>query len=166
MAGSLVIAGARTPMGKLSGGLRQFESPQLGGFAVSAALRRAEVLPEEVDYVVMGHVIQAGAGQNTARQSAILAGIPSSVPATTINKVCLSGLHALYLADLMIASGTADIVVAGGMESMTRTPYLLPEARAGLRLGDATIVDAMMRDGLTDPFDGASMGILAERFNR
>ena len=146
MAGSVIVAGARTPIGKLSGAYASFAATDLGGFAIKAALERAGVNPEQVDYVVMGQVIQAGAGQITARQAAVNAGIPMSVPATTINKVCLSGVNAIHLADLMIQAGEADIVVAGGMESMTNAPYLLPGARAGYRLGDQTVVDSMMFD--------------------
>ena len=147
MSGSVIVAGARTPIGKLSGALAGFSAMDLGGFAIAAALERAGVKPEDVDYVFMGQVLQAGQGQITARQAAVKAGIPMSVPATTINKVCLSGLNTIYLADLLIAAGQADIVVAGGMESMTRAPHLLPEARAGYRLGDGKLVDAMMFDG-------------------
>ncbi|MCB0977652.1 MAG: acetyl-CoA C-acyltransferase, partial [Acidimicrobiales bacterium] len=117
MAGSVIVAGARTPVGKLSGALSSFSAAELGGFAIEAALKRAGVTPEQVEYVFMGHVLQAGAGQITARQAAVKAGIGMNVPATTVNKVCPSGMHALYLADLMIQAGDADIVVAGGMES-------------------------------------------------
>src|SRR2546426_4261846 len=148
MPGSVIVAGARTPIGKLSGALASFSAMDLGGFAIAAALERAGVKPEQVDYVFMGHVLQAGAGQITARQAAVKAGIPMTVPATTVNKVCLSGLNALYLADQMVGSGEANVVVAGGMESMTNAPYLLPEARAGFRVGDKTAVDSMMYDGL------------------
>src|SRR5437763_2355784 len=126
MPGSVIVAGARTPIGKLSGALASFSAMDLGGFAIKAALERAGVKPEDVDYVFMGQVLQAGAGQITARQAAVKAGIPMTVPATTINKVCLSGLNSIYLADLLIASGQADVVVAGGMESMTKAPHLLP----------------------------------------
>src|SRR5687767_3739184 len=148
MAGSVILAGARTPIGKLSGALAGFKASDLGGFAITAALERAGVSPEQVDYVFMGQVLQAGAGQISARQAAANAGIPMSVPATTVNKVCLSGLNAIYLADLLIQAGEAEVVVAGGMESMTQAPYLLPQARAGYRLGDGKLVDAMMHDGL------------------
>lgn len=164
MPGSVIIAGARTPIGKLSGALAQFSAAELGGFAISAALERAGVSPGDVDYVIMGHVLQAGAGQITARQAAVKAGIPMSVPATTINKVCLSGLHAIYLADLMIQAGDAEVVVAGGMESMTQAPYLLPGVRNGLRMGDGVVVDSMMHDGLTCAFDACSMGLGTERY--
>ena len=138
MAGSVIIAGARTPIGKLSGALAGFSGAELGGFAIKAALERAGLTPEQVDYVFMGQVLQAGTGQITARQAAVNAGIPMTVPATTVNKVCLSGLNTIYLADQMIQAGEAEIVVAGGMESMTQAPYLLPRARAGYRYGDGT----------------------------
>jgi acetyl-CoA C-acetyltransferase len=164
MPGSVVIAGARTPIGKLSGALASFTAMDLGGFAIAAALERAGVAPEDVDYVFMGHVIQAGQGQITARQAAAKAGIPMSVPATTVNKVCLSGLNAIYLADQMIASGDAEVVVAGGMESMTNAPYLLPGARAGLKMGDGVVIDSMMFDSLTCAFDSCSMGAGTERY--
>jgi acetyl-CoA C-acetyltransferase len=158
MAGSVILAGARTPIGKLSGGLASFKASDLGGFAIKAALERAGLSPDQVDYVFMGQVLQAGAGQITARQAAQAAGIPLSVPATTVNKVCLSGINAIYLADQMIQSGEAEIVVAGGMESMTNAPYLLPGARAGYRMGDQTVVDSMMYDGLFCAFDQCAMG--------
>src|SRR2546423_10984329 len=164
MPGSVIVAGARTPIGKLSGALASFSAMDLGGFAIRAALERAGVKPEQVDYVFMGQVLQAGAGQITARQAAAKAGIPMSVPATTVNKVCLSGLNSIYLADQMIQSGDAEVVVAGGMESMTAAPYLLPAARAGLRLGDGVVVDSMMHDGLTCAFDSCSMGAGTERY--
>src|SRR5256885_17031700 len=143
MPGSVIVAGARTPIGKLSGALASFSAMDLGGFAIKAALERAGVRPDEVDYVFMGQVLQAGQGQITARQAAVKAGIPMTVPCPTVNKVCLSGLNAIYLADQMVAAGDADIVVAGGMESMTNTPYVLPGARAGYRIGDQKVVDAM-----------------------
>src|SRR6478609_9347498 len=153
MAGSVIIAGARTPIGKLSGGLASFSGTDLGGMAIKAALERAGVSPDQVDYVFMGQVLQAGAGQITARQAAANAGIPMTVPATTLNKVCLSGLNAIYLADKLIQDGDAEIVVAGGMESMTNAPYLMPGAREGYRLGHSTIVDSMIHDGLWDAFE-------------
>ncbi len=165
MPGTVIVAGARTPIGKLAGALGGFAATELGGFAIAGALDRAGVTPEQVDYTFMGQVIQAGAGQITARQAAAKAGIPMSVPATTVNKVCLSGLNAIYLADLMINAGEAEIVVAGGMESMTQAPYLLPGARAGYRLGDATVVDSMMYDGLFCAFDDCAMGLATERYN-
>jgi acetyl-CoA C-acetyltransferase len=165
MSGTVIAAGARTPIGKLSGALGGFSAAELGGFAIAAALERAGVKPENVDYVLMGQVIQAGAGQITARQAAEKAGIPMTVPATTVNKVCLSGLNTIYLADLLINAGEAEIVVAGGMESMTQAPYLLPGARAGYRLGDGTLVDSMMYDGLFCAFDDCAMGLGTERYN-
>ncbi|CAN5801839.1 acetyl-CoA C-acetyltransferase [soil metagenome] len=164
MAGSVIVAGARTPVGKLSGALGGFSAAELGGFAITAALERAGVAPEQVEYVFMGHVLQAGAGQITARQAAVKAGISMSVPTTTVNKVCPSGMHAIYLADLMIGAGDADIVVAGGMESMTNAPYLLPGARGGYRIGDQKVVDSMMYDGLWDQFDHVAMGASTEGY--
>ena len=165
MSGSVIVAGARTPIGKLSGALGSFAATDLGGFAIAAALERAGVAPDQVDYVFMGQVILAGAGQITARQAAAKAGIPMDVASTTVNKVCLSGLNTIYLADLMINAGEADIVVAGGMESMTQAPYLLPGARAGYRIGDGTLVDSMMYDGLFCAFDQCAMGLGTERYN-
>jgi acetyl-CoA C-acetyltransferase len=165
MSGSVIVAGARTPIGKLSGALGGIAATELGGFAIAAALERAGVAPDQVDYVFMGQVIQAGAGQITARQAATNAGIPMSVAASTVNKVCLSGLNTIYLADLMINAGEADIVVAGGMESMTQAPYLLPGARGGYRIGDGKLVDSMMYDGLFCAFDQVAMGLGTERYN-
>src|SRR3954470_24162255 len=165
MAGSVILAGARTPIGKLSGALAGFSAAQLGGIAIRAALERAGLTPEQVDYVFMGQVLQAGAGQITARQAAANAGIPLTVPATTINKVCLSGLNSIYLADLLIQSGEADIVVAGGMESMTQAPYLLPGARAGYRYGNSTVLDATAHDGLFCAFDRVAMGDATGPYN-
>jgi acetyl-CoA C-acetyltransferase len=166
MPGSVILAGARTPIGKLSGALAGFSAMDLGGVAIAAALERAGVTAEDIDYVFMGQVLQAGQGQITARQAATKGGIPMSVPATTINKVCLSGLNSIYLADMLIAAGEADVVVAGGMESMTQAPYLLPGARAGYRAGDATLVDSMMYDGLYCQFDHCAMGLGTEQYNR
>ena len=165
MAEAVIVAGARTPIGKLSGALAGFTAMDLGGFAIAEALTRAGVSPDQVDYVLMGQVILAGQGQITARQAAVKAGIPMSVPANTINKVCLSGLNTIYLADQMIRAGDADIVVAGGMESMTQAPYLLPGARAGYRIGDGALIDSMMYDGLTDAFDHIAMGLSTEQHN-
>ena len=162
---SVIVAGARTPIGKLSGALGSFTGMQLGGFAIAAALERAGVAPTDVDVVLMGHVLQAGQGQITARQAAVAAGIPMTVHATTINKVCLSGLQTIYLADLLVRSGEAEVVVAGGMESMTHAPHLLKDARSGYRLGDATLVDSMLLDGLTCAFEGCAMGLSTERHN-
>jgi acetyl-CoA C-acetyltransferase len=164
MAGSVILAGARTPIGKLSGALGGFAATDLGGFAIKAALERAGVSPDQVDYVFMGHVLQAGTGQITARQAAANAGIPMTVPATTVNKVCLSGLNSIFLADLLIQAGAAEIVVAGGMESMTQAPYLLPGAREGYRLGDRSVVDSMMYDGLFCAFDQVAMGAGTEKY--
>ena len=162
MAGSVILAGARTPIGRLSGALAGFKATDLGGIAIKAALERAGVSPEQVDAVLMGQVLLAGAGQLTARQAAVAGGVPLDVPSTTINKVCLSGLNTIHLADLMIQAGEADIVVAGGMESMTNAPYLLPGARAGYRLGDAQIIDSMMYDGLTCAIKNVAMGSSTE----
>ena len=166
MAEAVIVAGARTPIGKLSGAFAGFTAMDLGGFAIAEALRRAGVAPDQVDYVLLGQVILAGQGQITARQAAVKAGIPMNVPANTINKVCLSGLNTIYLADQMIRAGDAEIVVAGGMESMTQAPHLLPGARAGFRLGDGTLVDSMMYDGLTDSFDHIAMGLSTEQHNQ
>lgn len=164
MAGSYIVSGARTPVGKLSGAFASMAATDLGGLAIAEALARAGVPPEDVDYVYMGQVLQAGTGQITARRAAVNAGIPMSVPATTINKVCLSGLNTIYLADQMIAAGEADVVVAGGMESMTNAPYLLPGARAGYRAGDKSVVDSMMYDGLFCAFDACAMGAGTEKY--
>lgn len=165
MPGSVIVAGARTPIGKLSGAFSSFSAMELGGFAVKEAIERAGLTPDQVDYVIMGQVVLAGQGQITARQAAVHAGIPMTVPATTVNKVCLSGLNAIYLADQMVNAGDAEVVIAGGMESMTRAPHLLPGAREGFRLGDATLVDSMMYDGLTCAFDQCAMGLATERYN-
>src|SRR5581483_4417537 len=164
MAGSVIIAGARTPIGKLSGALAGFSAAELGSFAIKAALERAGVAPDQVDYVFMGHVIQAGTGQITARQAAVRAGIPMTVPATTVNKVCLSGLNAIYLADQMIQAGDAQIGVAGGMDSMTQAPYLLPGARECYRYGDGTLVDSCAHDALFCSFDKMAMGGATEKY--
>ena len=166
MSGSVIVAGARTPIGKLAGGLAGFSASDLGGFAIKEALTRAGIAPETVDYVLMGQVLLAGGGQMTARQAAVAAGIPMSVPSAVVNKVCLSGINSIYQADLLIRSGEADIVVAGGMESMTNAPYLLPDARSGMRLGDRKVIDSMMFDGLTCAFDRVAMGLGTERYGR
>jgi acetyl-CoA C-acetyltransferase len=166
MPGSVIVAGARTPIGKMSGALASFSGMDLGGLAIKAALERAGVAGDQVDYVFMGQVLQAGQGQITARQAAVKGGIPMTVPATTINKVCLSGLNTIMLADLLIQAGQADIVVAGGMESMTQAPHLLPGARAGFRIGDTTLVDAMMHDGLFCAFDVCAMGAGTEKYTK
>jgi acetyl-CoA C-acetyltransferase len=164
MAGSVILAGARTPIGKLSGALAGFSAAQLGGIAIKAALERAGVTPEQIEYVFMGHVLQAGTGQITARQAAVEAGIPMTVPATTVNKVCLSGLNAIHLADLAIQAGEAEVVVAGGMESMTQSPHLLPGSRAGFKYGDTTLVDSLAHDGLFCAFDKVAMGGATEKY--
>ena len=166
MPGSVIVAGARTPIGKLSGALASFPAVDLGGFAIKAALERAGITGDQVDYVYMGQVLQAGAGQITARQAAVKGGIPMTVPASTVNKVCLSGLNTIYLADQMISSGDADIVVAGGMESMTNAPHLLPGSREGYRIGDSSIVDSMMYDGLFCAFDVVAMGAGTEKYTK
>jgi acetyl-CoA C-acetyltransferase len=158
MPGSVIVGGARTPIGKLSGALKDFTAMDLGGFAISAALERSGISGDQVDYVIMGHVIQAGAGQITARQAAVKGGIPMTVPALTVNKVCLSGLNAIAMADQLISIGEFEVVLAGGMESMTQGPYLLPGARAGYRYGDNTVVDATAHDALFCAFDIRGMG--------
>ena len=164
MGRSVIVAGSRTAIGKLSGVLGSQRAVDLGAVAIRATLDRAGVAPEAVDAVIMGQVLQAGTGQITARQAAAGAGIPLSVHATTINKVCLSGLQSLYLADLMVRAGDARVVIAGGMESMTNAPYLLPGARAGYRYGDQTVVDSLQFDGLTCAFDHCAMGLATEKF--
>ena len=162
---TVLVAGARTPIGKLSGGLKDFTAMDLGGFAIAAALERAGIAGDVVDYVIMGQVLQAGQGQMTARQAAVKGGIPMSVPSLTINKVCLSGLGAIAMADQLIRAGEFEVVVAGGMESMTQAPYLLPKARGGYRYGNAEIVDATFHDGLFDAFDKMAMGEATEKYN-
>jgi len=164
MSGSVIVSSARTPIGKLSGAFASFSAMDLGGFAIKAALERAGIQGDQVDYVLMGQVLQGGAGQITARQAAVKAGIPMTVPAMTVNKVCLSGLDTIYLADQMIQSGDAEIVVAGGMESMTAAPYLLPKARGGYRMGDGNLVDSLIHDGLWCAFDAVHMGAGTERY--
>jgi acetyl-CoA C-acetyltransferase len=163
MAGSVIVAGARTPMGKLLGALTPFSGADLGGFAIKAALERAGIAPDQVDYVIMGQVLQAGTGQMPARQAAVKAGIPMHVPSLSINKVCLSGLDAIALADQLIRAGEVEIVVAGGQESMTNAPHLLPKARTGYKYGSIEVLDAMAYDGLTDAFDHIPMGESTER---
>jgi acetyl-CoA C-acetyltransferase len=165
MAGSYIVAGARTPIGKMSGALASFSAADLGGFAIAEALLRAGVSPDEVEHVLMGQVLMAGQGQVPSRQAAVKAGIPMSVPSININKVCLSGLNTIYLADQMIASGEADIVVAGGMESMTNAPYLAPGARGGFRYGNTELADAIIKDGLWCAFDACLMGLGTERYS-
>lgn len=162
---SVIVAGARTPIGKLSGALKDFTAMDLGGIAITAALERAGVSGAQVDYVILGQVLQAGQGQITARQAAVKGGIPMDVPALTINKVCLSGLDAIALADQLIRAGEFDVVVAGGMESMTQAPYLLAKARGGYRYGNAELLDATYHDGLFDAFDHEAMGESTEQHN-
>src|SRR3954454_4518174 len=164
MPGSVIVSTARTPIGKLSGALASLSAQDLGGVAINGALERAGVGAEQGDDVIMGQVLQAGQGQITARQAAANAGIPMSVPAITINKVCLSGVNALYLADQMIQSGDAEVVVAGGMESMTNAPYLLPKARAGYRMGNGELLDSLIHDGLWCAFDAVHMGEGTEKY--
>jgi acetyl-CoA C-acetyltransferase len=164
MPGSVIVGSARTPIGKLSGAFAGLTAMDLGGIAIKAALERAGIGAEQVDYVLMGQVLQAGQGQITARQAAVKAGVPMTVPAMTINKVCLSGINAIYLADQMIQNGDAEVVVAGGMESMTQSPYLLPKARAGDRMGNGELVDSLIHDGLWCAFDAVHMGAGTENY--
>jgi acetyl-CoA C-acetyltransferase len=165
MPGSVLVSGARTPIGKLLGSLAGFQGVDLGGIAIEAALGRAGITGDQVDYVIMGQVLQAGAGQITARQAAVKGGIPMTVPALTINKVCLSGLDAIALADQLISAGEYDVVVAGGMESMTNAPHLLAGARKGYKYGNGTLIDSMAHDGLFCAFDQVAMGESTERYN-
>src|SRR5579864_420472 len=163
---SVIVAGARTPFGKFGGAFKEVPAKTLGAHAIRAALDRAGVKGSEVDYVIMGQVLQAGAGQITARQAAIEAGIPQEVPAITINKVCLSGLNAIALADQLIRAGEVEVVVAGGMESMSEAPYLMPKARFGARMGDTELVDSMVHDGLWSTFTGQHMGESSDEVNQ
>jgi len=158
MTTSVIVAGARTPIGKFGGSLAAFPAVELGGIVIGAALQRAGIPSDQVDYTIMGHVLQAGAGQITARQAAIRGGVPKEIPAVTINKVCLSGTSAIAMADQMIRAGEISVAVAGGMESMTNAPYVVPKARDGSRLGDAQLVDSMIHDGLWCAFDDRHMG--------
>ncbi|WP_270886606.1 acetyl-CoA C-acetyltransferase [Pedococcus sp. 5OH_020] len=162
---SVIVAGARTPMGRLLGSLKEFSGSDLGGFAIKGALDRAGVAPDQVDYVIMGQVLQAGAGQIPARQAAAKAGIPLNVPALTINKVCLSGINAIAMADQLIRAGEVEIVVAGGQESMSNAPHLLEKSREGYKYGDVTMRDHMAFDGLWDAFTDQAMGLLTEQAN-
>ncbi|MFD8412737.1 acetyl-CoA C-acetyltransferase [Streptomyces sp. NPDC059650] len=162
---SVIVAGARTPMGRLLGSLKSFSGADLGGIAIKAALDRAGIAGDQVQYVIMGQVLQAGAGQIPARQAAVKAGIPMNVPALTINKVCLSGLDAIALADQLIRAGEFDVVVAGGQESMTNAPHLLPKSREGFKYGAIGMLDAMAYDGLTDAFENIAMGESTEKHN-
>lgn len=157
MSNAVILETARTPFGKMGGALASLEATELGGQAISAAMERAGVEPDEVEYVLMGQVLQAGQGQIPSRQAQIAAGIPKEVPSETINKVCASGMRSIGIADLMIRAGEIDVAVAGGMESMSQAPYLLPNARFGFRMGDVSAVDAMTHDGLTNPFTGKQM---------
>jgi acetyl-CoA C-acetyltransferase len=163
--GSVILAGARTPMGRLLGALRGFSGVDLGGIAIKGALERSGLPADKVGYVIMGQVLQAGEGQMSARQAAVKAGIPMTVPALTINKVCLSGLDAIALADQFVRAVEFDVVVAGGMESMSNAPHLLPKSREGVKYGDATLVDSMAYDGLWDSFTNAAMGALTDKQN-
>src|SRR5579864_4015689 len=163
---SVIVAGARTPFGKFGGAFKEVPAKTLGAHAIRAALDRAGVKGSEVDYVIMGQVLQAGAGQITARQAAIEAGIPQEVPVITINKVCLSGLNAIALADQLIRAGEVEVVVAGGMESMSEAPYLMPKARFGARMGNTELIDSMVHDGLWSTFTGQHMGESSDDVNR
>jgi acetyl-CoA C-acetyltransferase len=161
----VIVAGARTPIGRLLGGLKDQSAADLGGVAIKGALEKAGVSGDQVEYVIMGHVIQAGAGQITARQAAVKGGIPMNVPSITINKVCLSGMNAIAMADQLIRAGEHEIIVAGGMESMTNAPHLLPKSRSGFKYGDTTLVDSMAYDALYDQFTDQPMGTLTESCN-
>ncbi|SUE12205.1 acyltransferase [Rhodococcus erythropolis] len=163
---SVIVAGARTPMGRLLGSLKDLSGSDLGGIAIKGALDKSGVAPEHVDYVIMGQVLTAGAGQMPARQAAVAAGIPMNVPALSINKVCLSGIDAIALADQLIRAGEFDIVVAGGQESMSRAPHMLEKSREGFKYGDVTLRDHMAYDGLHDIFTDQAMGLLTEQVNQ
>ncbi|MFI2233047.1 acetyl-CoA C-acetyltransferase [Nocardia testacea] len=165
MTNSVIVAGARTPIGRLLGGLKDFSGSDLGGFAIAAALEKAGVRGDQVDYVIMGQVLTAGAGQIPARQAAVAGGIPMDVPALTLNKVCLSGINAIALADQLIRAGEYEIVVAGGQESMSRAPHMLEKSREGFKYGDVTLRDHMAYDGLHDIFTDQAMGTLTEQRN-
>ncbi|MHD0300982.1 acetyl-CoA C-acetyltransferase, partial [Rhodococcus qingshengii] len=162
----MIVAGARTPMGRLLGSLKDLSGSDLGGIAIKGALDKSSVAPEQVDYVIMGQVLTAGAGQMPARQAAVAAGIPMNVPALSINKVCLSGIDAIALADQLIRAGEFDIVVAGGQESMSRAPHMLEKSREGFKYGDVTLRDHMAYDGLHDIFTDQAMGLLTEQVNQ
>src|SRR5918996_5059980 len=166
MSETVIVSGSRTPIGKFGAAFAEFSGAQLGGLAIRDALDKAKLDGNEVDYVVMGQVLQAGTGQITARQAATSAGIPMSIPCLTINKVCLSGLNAIALADQLIRAGEVQRVVAGGMESMTNAPYLAPKMRFGARIGDANLIDSMMYDGLFCAFDRVSMGEGTENYSK
>src|SRR5665811_2050218 len=160
--GSVIVAGARTPLGRLLGSLKGFSGSDLGGLAIKGALDKAGVRGDQVDYVIMGQVLTAGAGQIPARQAAVKAGIPMTVPALSINKVCLSGIDAIALADQLIRAGEFEIIVAGGQESMSNAPHLLDKSREGFKYGNVTLRDHMDRDGLWDSFTDQGMGLLTE----
>jgi acetyl-CoA C-acetyltransferase len=166
MSGNVIVAGARTPIGRLLGGLKDLSAADLGGVAIQGALAKAGVSGDQVDYVIMGNVIQAGNGQNPARSAATKGGIPLGVPSITINKVCLSGINAIALADQLIRAGEHEIVVAGGMESMTNAPHLLPKSREGFKYGDVSLVDSMAYDALYDQLTAQAMGLLTEERNK
>ncbi|MHA4850778.1 acetyl-CoA C-acetyltransferase [Rhodococcus sp. MSC1_016] len=166
MTSSVIVAGARTPMGRLMGSLKDFSGSDLGGIAIKGALEKAGVAPDQVEYVIMGQVLTAGAGQMPARQAAVAAGIPMDVPALTVNKVCLSGIDAIALADQLIRAGEFEVVVAGGQESMSRAPHLLEKSREGFKYGDVTMRDHMAFDGLHDIFTDQAMGNLTEARNK
>jgi acetyl-CoA C-acetyltransferase len=165
MTQSVIVAGARTPIGRLLGGLKTLSGSDLGGIAIKGALEKSGVAPDQVDYVIMGQVLTTGAGQIPARQAAHKAGIPLSVPALTVNKVCLSGINAISLADQLVRAGEFDIIVAGGQESMTQAPHFLAGSREGTKYGDTKLVDSMAYDGLYDVLTDQAMGLLTERCN-
>lgn len=166
MTSSVIVSSARTPIGKFGGAISEVPAVDLGATAIAGALERAGIAGEQIDYVIMGHVLQAGTGQITARQAAVKAEVPKSVPAISINKVCLSGLNAIALADQLIRAGEVSAVIAGGMESMDGAPYLLPKGRRGYRMGNGTLVDAMIHDGLIDAFTGKHMGDQSDDVNQ
>lgn len=165
MSTSVIVAGARTPIGRLLGGLKSLSAAELGGIAIKGALEKAGVAPDQVDYLIMGQVILAGSGQNPARTAGIHAGLPMTVPSLTINKVCLSGLNTIATADMLVRAGKAEIVVAGGMESMTNAPHFLPKSREGFKFGDVSLVDSMAYDALFDQFTKQAMGLLTDQCN-
>ncbi|QLQ10255.1 MAG: acetyl-CoA C-acetyltransferase [Nocardioidaceae bacterium] len=165
MSTSVIVAGARTPIGRLLGGLKSLSAAQMGGIAIKGALEKAGVAPDQVDYLIMGQVILAGSGQNPARTAGIHAGLPMTVPSLTINKVCLSGLNTIATADMLVRAGKAEIVVAGGMESMTNAPHFLPKSREGFKFGDVSLVDSMAYDALFDQFTKQAMGLLTDQCN-
>src|SRR5437667_4010168 len=159
---AVIVGAARTPTGKFLGGLASFSAPQLGALVIKEAVRRSGIAPDAIDEVIMGNVVSAGIGQAPARQAALLAGLPDDIPAFTINKVCGSGLKAVMLAAQAIRAGDAQVFVAGGMESMSNAPYILPKARTGYRMGNGTLVDSMITDGLWDPYNNFHMGNCGE----